>query len=115
MLGVGDGPWHTSLEWEFDSLEEARMALLRLADMRVIGDARLAGAERFLGPDELRVRRNDAAAGRARCVFCRARIPADEETEMSLQGVAVGGLATLTCRACGLAMEWTIAPEDREA
>lgn len=106
---VNAGPWQTELEWEFDTREDARAALDRARSISVLHEPHvMPPRDRILRHDEWQIRASAVRAGRARCLFCGQRMPADHNMLFALDGVPAGGEVTLRCAHCDAAMGWQI-------
>lgn len=109
---INAGPWRATLEWEFDTRDDAKAALGRASTVSVLREPHvLPPRDRVLREDEWQIRASDARAGRARCLSCGRRMPADFHMLFALEGVRAGNEAILRCTHCGWAMTWRILSE----
>jgi len=111
---IGNQPFHTTLEWRVDSLDAVHHSVDQLERAPFVTEVVVAKLrrDRTLEPEEYSIRRADALAGRAICVACGARIPADHDLRFAIEGVRAGSEVRLRCNACKLPMDWIVLADD---
>lgn len=112
MRSIGGGPFRTTLEWGFETKDDAKVALDALRTVGVIERAHAIPQERVLSPEEYQIRASEARAGRARCANCGSRIDMDPANDFALEGAGADNEILLRCNECGFVMGWRILPED---
>ena len=101
---VGSGPWKTELEWGFETVEQARTAVLALGAVPVVSGIHARALDRVLKPAEFQISHSAAGAGRARCAHCGTRVEMDHANAFALEGAGVGSEVLLRCVACDFVM-----------
>lgn len=107
---IGNQPFRTTLEWRVDSLAALQRSVERLEAAPAISDVVVdkLRRDRVLETEEFSIRRADVLDGKAICVACGGRIPADHALLFAVEGVRAGNQVRLRCAACKLPMDWIV-------